>query len=381
MGTPAIPATDTPLSSLAAGAAHDLRNVLFVISAHCERLLTTVADGDPRSEDLHAIADAAAHGAALAREVVTGAQEQERSSGPIDINDVIRGIEPLIRRLVGEHITVGTSFSEGAWAVTANAVQIEQVVMNLAVNGRDAMPGGGSLLITTENRSVTATGQASEFVVIAVTDTGVGIDPAVQARIFEPYFTTKGPSGGTGVGLATVRAIALLNGGYVELSTSVGTGTTVRLVLPRGALTPDRPADRRNLHPVAAPTVQSQGKRILLVENERAIRDYLHRCLSAQGYDVQVASSGAEALEMCESPRLRVDAVVTDVHLPDITGPTVASRLRAQWPDVGVVFMSGGVEILDDLSESGTVPVLAKPFTASELVTAVRTALEPRRAA
>ncbi len=378
MGIQATPATETPLPGLAAGAAHDLRNVLFVISAHCERLLGTVAPGDPHGEDLHAIRDAVEHGTALAREIVSSAQGQG-ARAPVDINDVIRGIEPLVMRLVGDGVTVATSLTECPWAVTANAVQIEQVVMNLAVNGRDAMPGGGDLLIRTENRTVIGAGTASQFVVISVTDTGVGIDPAVEERIFEPYFTTKGPSGGTGVGMATVRAIAVLHGGHVELSTSVGAGTTVRLVLPRGALTPDGQEDRRNIQ-LTADTPEA-GKRILLVENERAIQDYLQRSLSAEGYDVQVASSGAEALRLCDLPQMHVDAVITDVHLPDITGPNVASRLRAQWPDVGVVFMSGGVEILADLSESGTVPVLAKPFTASELVTAVRTALSPRRTA
>jgi two-component system cell cycle sensor histidine kinase/response regulator CckA len=368
------------LTSLAAGAAHDLRNVLFVISAHCERLLSTSAAADPQSEDLLAIRDAAVHGAALAREMVVGAQDPQRTKDPVDINDVIRGIEPLVKRLVGEDIAVALCLTSNPWSVTANSVQIEQVVMNLAVNGRDAMPTGGSLAITTENRTVTGERQASEHVVIAVTDTGVGIDPVVQKRVFEPYFTTKG-SGGTGVGLATVRAIALLNGGHVELTTAVGAGTTVRLVLPRSEPSPDRPADRRAVQPVAVTPAQIRAKRILLVENERAIREYLQRCLSAQGYDVQVASNGAEALELCDSPRMPVDAVVTDVHLPDTTGPNVASRLRARWPDVGVVFMSGGVDILADLSDSGRVPVLAKPFTASELVTAVQAALAPRRAA
>ena len=185
-------------------------------------------------------------------------------------------------RLVGDDVTVTTSLTECPWAVTANAVQIEQVVMNLAVNGRDAMPAGGRSPDYHREPDRHRGWQASQFVVIAVTDTGVGIDPAVQERIFEPYFTTKGASGGTGVGLATVRAIAMLHGGHVELSTSVGAGTDGELVLPQ------RRPSRRTARPTAVPhpadrDTPEAGKRILLVENERAIQDYLQRCLVGRG--------------------------------------------------------------------------------------------------
>jgi CheY-like chemotaxis protein len=237
------------------------------------------------------------------------------------------------------------------------------------------MPDGGRLTIATESRTLTGAGpgQPSQFVVIAVTDNGHGIDPAIQDRVFEPYFTTKG-SQGTGVGLATVRAIALLNGGHVEMATSPGDGTTVRVVMPRARAGAEPPASS-----ASTTTMPGRRERILLVENERAIRDYLLRSLIAEGYDVETASSGAEALSLCDSPRPAVDVVVADVHLPDLDGPSVASRVRAVWPSVGLVFISGDGEGLGAIAGREGVPVLAKPFTTAQLMTAVRSALTPEQ--
>jgi two-component system cell cycle sensor histidine kinase/response regulator CckA len=287
------------------------------------------------------------------------------------VHRAILGIEPLVRRLVGDGVSVSLCLSATSWPVTANAVQIEQIVMNLAVNARDAMPQGGRLTIATENRTLSGTGagRPAEFVVISVTDSGHGIDPSIQDRIFEPFFTTKG-SGGSGVGLATVRAIAVLNGGHVETVTTAGAGTTMRVVLPR-ALEPAGP-------PGSAETGRTVGqarRRVLLVENEPAIRDYLRRCLAAEGYDVQVAATGAEALLRSEPPLPAVDIVIADVYLPDLGGPAVAGRLRSVWPDVGLVLMSGEADSVADLGARTGIPMLAKPFTIAELMAAVRAAL------
>jgi two-component system cell cycle sensor histidine kinase/response regulator CckA len=368
--------TSTEALSIATGAAHDLRNVLFVITAHCERLLSETSPADPQSEDLRAIQDAAARGVALTRQMLSEAAE-EHAPRSANVNDVIRGIVPLLTRLAGDRVAVTTALTPGTWPVSANAVQIEQIIMNLVVNARDAMPDGGRLVIATENRNIAgvSTGGPTQCVVISVSDTGSGIDPAVQDKIFEPFFTTRAASGGTGVGLATVRAIAMTNGGHVEVSSAPGEGATLRVVLPRG--------ESVEGHAPAVPEapVAAAATRILLVENERPIRDYLHRCLSAEGYDVQVASSGTEALRLCDPTLPPIDIVVTDIHLTDVNGPDVAKRIQARWPAVGVVFMSGGVEDLGDLSERGRVLVLAKPFTTSELVRALRTVLTSRRAA
>jgi two-component system cell cycle sensor histidine kinase/response regulator CckA len=374
MATSTASALDAGLSNLATGAAHDLRNVLFVIRAHCEQLLASTPPQDPRREGLDAIKDAIDRGARLASQLVANGRSNARAQ-VVDVNETIRGIEPLVRRLVGDRVSVSTSLSRTPWLVPANAVQVEQIVMNLAVNARDAMPDGGRLTIATESRTLTGAGpgQPSQFVVIAVTDNGHGIDPAIQDRVFEPYFTTKG-SQGTGVGLATVRAIALLNGGHVEMATSPGDGTTVRVVMPRARAGAEPPASS-----ASTTTMPGRRERILLVENERAIRDYLLRSLIAEGYDVETASSGAEALSLCDSPRPAVDVVVADVHLPDLDGPSVASRVRAVWPSVGLVFISGDGEGLGAIAGREGVPVLAKPFTTAQLMTAVRSALTPEQ--
>jgi two-component system, cell cycle sensor histidine kinase and response regulator CckA len=366
--------TQTEALSIATGAAHDLRNVLFVITAHCERLLGEMPAADPRIEDLRAIQDAVGRGVALTRQMLSDAAE-EHAPRSANVNDLIRGIVPLVTRLAGDGVTLTTALTPGTWPVSANPVQIEQIIMNLVMNAREAMPGGGRLVIATENRSIAggAADGATQFVVISVSDTGSGIDPSVQDKIFEPFFTTRAASGGTGVGLATVRGIALSNGGHVEVSSAPGEGATFRVVLPRG-----------EIGGAVAPTevaATSTATRILLVENERPIREYLHRLLSAEGYDVRVASSGTEALHVCDPSTAPIDLVLTDVHLPDVNGPDVAKRIQDRWPEVGVVFMSGGVETLDDLSERGRVPVLAKPFTTSDLVRAVRTVLTSRRVA
>jgi two-component system cell cycle sensor histidine kinase/response regulator CckA len=370
MATSPAAAIDAPLSSLTTGAAHDLRNLLFVISAHCESLMDAIAPQDSRRADLDAIRDAVDRGATLASQLVTTARVDARSM-PADVQRAILGIEPLVQRLVGDGVSVSLCLSASSWPVTANTVQIEQIVMNLAVNARDAMPQGGRLTIATENRTLSGAGagQPAEFVVISVTDSGHGIDPSIQDRIFEPFFTTKG-SGGSGVGLATVRAIAVLNGGHVETVTTEGAGTTMRVVLPR-ALEPAGHLGNAS----AGPAVGQARRSVLLVQNEPAIRDYLRRCLAAEGYDVQVAATGAEALVRSESPLPAVDIVIADVYLPDLGGMAVASRLRGVWPDVGLVLISGEADGVADLSTRTGIPVLAKPFTTAELMAAVRAAL------
>ena len=362
-----------PSIDLSTGAAHDLRNVMFVIAAQCAKLADAFDADDPRGGDVRAIGDAAERGVALARQLGARGRAAERPRAA-DVNATIRGVLPLVRRLVGDRIDVMASFDAPAWPVTANAVQLEQIVMNLAVNARDAMPAGGRLSISTENRlTLGSGGPLSPFVVITVTDTGAGIAPEHQARVFEPYFTTRADSGGTGVGLATVRAIALLHGGHVELSSAPGAGTTFRVALPRVDPPGDSSAERDGDPVDAVP-----AKRILLVENERAIRDFLARCLSGEGYEVRVAASGAEALDVCGTP-WPPDLVVTDVHLPDLNGPEVVRHLRARDPGLRVMFMSGGPETVCTLEQDGPHPVLAKPFSSAEFVTGVASLLRAAR--
>ena len=368
----------------AVGAAHDLRNVLFVISAHCHRLLQLIQPGDPGSDDLHAIKDASDRGMALARHMIsaTSAQLPPR---PVDVNEVIDGLEPLLRRMVGGHIDISIRLGTGAWPVQVTATQIEQVIMNLAVNARDAMPEGGQLSIVTENRCVPAAGAApaAHYLVISVIDTGIGMDADLQARIFEPYFTTKRETGGTGIGLGTVRSIATMAGGQVEVSSASGEGTTMRVVLPRAdvcMLDVESPADARETAAPAKAAVAGQRpsgnrKRVLLVEDENVVRELLQRWLTLLGYDTILARKGEEAFAQCAANRGRIDLVLTDLHLPDAKGVAIARALHERLPDVPIVVMSGETEPLRAAARDERTTALTKPFSLSELTTAVDTAL------
>jgi two-component system cell cycle sensor histidine kinase/response regulator CckA len=375
MGQSSSKTGEASLPVSAVGAAHDLRNVLFVISAHCHRLLQSTQPGDSGLDDLHAIKDATERGMALARQMVS-TTSPEAPPRPVDVNEVIVGIEPLLRRLVGEPIDVVIRLSSGAWPVQVTTTQIEQVIMNLAVNARDAMPDGGRLSIVTENRCVPTAGSAaaSHFLVISVIDTGIGMDADLQARIFEPYFTTKRDAGGTGIGLGTVRSIATMSGGQVEVSSASGEGTTMRVVLPRAEMClPDPQA-------VSAPTTTTPArepiaqKRVLIVEDEEVVRDLLQRWLALLGHDAVVAANGSEALELCGSDQPPVDLVLTDLHLPDVGGPSIARSLHDLRPDVPIVFMSGESEKLRRLERQDRAAVLTKPFSLAELTQAVSAA-------
>jgi CheY-like chemotaxis protein len=363
-------------TKVTAGAAHDLRNLLFVVSAHAHRLLAAAESGHPWLEDIRSIQEAADRSAELASQILAEARMLDQPARPIDVNAVIQGLEPLLTQMVGDRVHLTTALSPSVWPITANSVQIEQIVMNLAVNARDAMPSGGDLHIVTENRSITgaALGQPSHFVVISVSDTGTGIEPAVQERMFEPYFTTKAARGGTGVGLATVRNIALLHAGHVEVATAPGQGTTFRVVLPRapmpsapsGVLVRDHPSSQ-------------EPARVLLVEHEPSNRAQVSDWLRGQGHDVAIAENGAEALGWSQTSGLPIDVLITDLFLPDLTGLDVATRLREQWPDLRVVFLSDERGSADDYSTD--VPLVTKPFTATDLRRAMGRVMPARRAA
>jgi CheY-like chemotaxis protein len=246
------------------------------------------------------------------------------------------------------------------------------------------MPNGGHLAICTENRCVPAAGAApaAHFLVISVIDTGIGMDADLQARIFEPYFTTKRDAGGTGIGLGTVRSIATMAGGQVEVSSARGHGTTMRVVLPRAdvcsvAVQPRAEAPRIVTPPPIAPveSKRSERKRVLLVEDEHVVRELLQRWLALLGYDVIVATRGAEAFELSAANRGQIDLVLTDLHLPDAKGLAIARGLQDRLPDVPLVVMSGETEQLRAAARDERVAALTKPFSLTELREAIGTAL------
>jgi len=365
MGQSVIIGSEAP-TRLVAGAAHDLRNLLFVISAHSHRLQAMADQGHPWAEDLRTIQDASDRCSELAAQILSEARILDQPARPLDINTVVHGVEPLLTQLVGDHVVMNSALTPNLWPVSANSVQIEQIVMNLVVNARDAMPDGGEIRITTENRTITGAvlGQPSHFVVLSVTDTGCGIAPEVQERMFEPYFTTKG-SRGSGVGLATVRNIAMLHAGHVEVTTAPGRGTTVRVILPRAPL----PSSPVRVLPREEPRTPAASLRILVVESDPSAREFLRTSLADAGHQVAVAGNGAEAIGWCRTSEHGLDVLVTDLFLPDVNALEIAALLREQSPGLRLVLLSDGQAIVDD--DPGDVPVVVRPFTAPALLQAV----------
>ena len=375
MGQSVTIGTEAP-TRLVAGAAHDLRNLLFVISAHSHRLQAMADQGHPWAEDLRTIQESADRCSALAAQILSEARILEQPARPLDVNAVFHGVEPLLMQLIGDHVAMHASLTPNLWAVTASSVQIEQILMNLVINARDAMPDGGELRITTENRTITgaALGQPSHYVVLSVADTGTGMEPDVQERMFEPYFTTKG-SQGTGVGLATVRNIAMRHAGHLEVTTSPGHGTTVRVILPRAPLPPQSPRVPAREEPRNA----TASLQILVVEPDPLAREFLRTCLADDGHRVAVAGNGAEAIGWCRTSGTPLDVLVTDLFLPDVNALEIATLLREQSPEMRLILLSNGQDLVED--EPGDVPVVVRPFTASALSHAIRRAVASGRAA
>jgi CheY-like chemotaxis protein len=375
MGQSVTIGTEAP-TRVVAGAAHDLRNLLFVISAHAHRLQAMADSAHPWAEDLRTIQEASDRCSKLAAQILSEARILDQPARPIDINAVFHGVEPLLLQMIGDHIVLQSSLTPHLWPVTASSVQIEQILMNLVVNARDAMPDGGELRVTTENRTITgaALGQPSHYVVLSVSDTGTGIDPDVQARMFEPYFTTKG-SQGTGVGLATVRNIAMLHAGHVEVTTAPGHGTTVRVILPRA---PQPPAAMR-ARPGEETRSAAASLQVLLIESDPSARDFLRQCLSEQGHRVAVAANGAEAIGWCRTAGTPIDVLVTDLFLPDVNALEIATLLREGSPDMRLVLLSDGQDLVED--ESADVPIVVRPFTGPALSHAISRAVSRGQAA
>jgi CheY-like chemotaxis protein len=286
----------------------------------------------------------------------------------------------MLRRLLGEHIELATHATTNLGRVTVDPSQFEQVIVNLAVNARDAMPDGGRLTIETANVTFDAAYAAAHagmtpgsYVAISVSDTGTGMDRAVRAHIFEPFFTTKEPGKGTGMGLATVYGIVQQSGGAIYLYTEPGHGTTFRIYLPR--VEGDSPATDA-VEPAAPPSGGSET--ILVVEDEEAVRAYAVRVLSEQGYSVLEASSGAKALDIAAAQVGPIALLITDVVMPGLQGQQLAKQLRAIRPEMRVLYVSGFTEtsvVQQDVAGDG-VAFLPKPYTAESLALAVRHLLD-----
>ncbi len=367
---------------LAGGVAHDLNNLLTAILGHTELALSEPDVPEHLRSDLAEVRAVSMRAANLTRQLLAFARKQVVQPRLLRLGDLAANAETLVRRLLSENIAFTIEALEGEWAVQADPSQVEQVIMNLALNARDAMPAGGQLTLRTQAAVVDASfveahpGFApGEYVVLEVIDTGTGMPPDVQGHLFEPFFTTKEPGKGTGLGLATAFGIVTQNGGHILVQSQVGEGSTFRVYFPRTA--------GDVMHVAAAvPALMPRGtERLLLVEDERAVREVAERTLRALGYVVTTAGDGEEAMGILHAAHGNFALVVTDVRMPKCGGIELAERLHAPWPHLRVIFMSGHSEALlaQGAMRAGIV-VLPKPFTASELAVCVRAALDTKPA-
>ena len=367
---------------LAGGIAHDFNNLLTVINGLTLLTLPRLDEGTRERTNLEQVAKAAERAAALTQQLLTFSRRQLAEVEVLRVNDIVTGIESLLRRLLGEQIALDTRLAHDLGGVRANRVQIEQIIMNLAVNARDAMPDGGQLTIQTENVDLGGLFvherlrlEPGPYVVLSVRDTGQGMDAVTQANIFEPFFTTKAPGHGTGLGLATVYAIVQQAGGAVYVYSEPKLGTVFKVYLPRvdgGSSV----AEAGSL-PSVAEMARTDGRTILLVEDEPGVRSFAAQVLEDAGYAVLQAASGEEALERVATVAEPIALLLTDVVMTGINGRVLAERLRVLYPKLCVIYTSGYTE--DVVLRAGVtaegVTFLQKPFTPQSLLERVRISL------
>jgi PAS domain S-box-containing protein len=366
------------IGRLAGGIAHDFNNLLTVITGYSETLIASLESTDPRLADAMEIRRAAARAAHLTQQLLAFSRKQVLRPQVVDANEIVRDVAGMVGRLLGDRIDLRVELGDSPKTVTADRGQIEQVILNLAVNARDAMPEGGVLKLRTRIVDITANDaerlypmRPGRFVLLAVCDTGVGMSAEVQARAFEPFFTTKGPGEGTGIGLATVYGIVKQSGGFIFVESAVGRGTTFDVYLPFTEAPTG--TDREE----TADRTPREACTILLVEDYRRVRELARKVLTRQGYRVLTAASGDEALTLASGFDGTIDVVVTDVVMPGTGGPELARKLREMRPGIATVIMSGYTgDTLESLrlGDSGAV-FLQKPFTPAALAQSVRDVL------
>ena len=371
------------IGRLAGGIAHDFNNILTAITAYSDMLLTDLPSEDKHRGDVEEIHRAAGRAAALTRQLLAFSRQQVLAPRVLDLETVVTGLHNMLRRIIGEDITLATDLGASGH-VRADLTQVEQVLLNLVVNARDAMQSGGRVTIATADRVVGRGGVQStpvapgEYVTLSVTDTGIGMDAETMARAFEPFFTTKPPGAGTGLGLSTVYGVVKQSGGYVLASSTPGAGTTIDVYLPTVVATAEWPI------PVVEPRRRTDGSEvILLVEDDPGVRRVAKLTLRRAGYQVLEAGTAHEALALVRGKEDAIDLVLTDVVMPGMNGRQLCEQLWLRRPDLRVVFMSGypgGPDTRDQLLEPGA-PLLAKPFTADALTETVRTELDRAAAA
>jgi signal transduction histidine kinase len=365
---------------LAGGVAHDFNNLLSVILGYTEMIVSDLTPDDPLRADLLEIRSAGMRATTLTRQLLAFSRQQVLQPTVLDLNAVVTGVEKMLARLLGEDIELSWVKSAEAGQVHADAGQLEQVIMNLVVNARDAMPNGGRLTIKTANVLVEKPSTElpdlapGRYVTIAVMDTGTGMDSATKDRIFEPFFTTKDKSKGTGLGLSTVYGIVHQSGGHINVESELGKGTTFTIYLPETDRSPSALAQL-----AGEPTTLDGTETILLVEDEDAVRAIMKSILLKHGYQVLEAQNGGEAFLICEQADTKIDILVTDVVMPRMSGRKLSDRLLAIRPNLKVLYVSGYTDkmILEHGVEAG-VEYLQKPITPDALLRKVRDVLGVR---
>ena len=366
------------VGQLAGGIAHDFNNLLTVISGRSELLLDQLDAADPIRRELDLIYKTTGRAAALTRQLLAFSRKQVFQSKVLDLNELVQGATALLKRIIGEHVELVFIPAAGLGRVRVDPSQLEQVVVNLAVNARDAMPDGGKLTIGTANTALDERYAREHvgvhpgpYVQLTVSDTGVGMDAATRARIFEPFFTTKGPGKGTGLGLSTVYGIVKQSGGHIRVYSEPGRGTTLKVYLPQ--------TDReRETVPDPGAGMPAGTETILVVEDEAEVRALAHEILEGLGYTVVVASTATDALLIAQRQVGLIDLLLTDVVMPRMSGRALAETLGEMRPEMKVLFMSGYTDdaiIRHGVLEEG-VAFLEKPFTAAALARKVRAVLD-----
>jgi nitrogen-specific signal transduction histidine kinase/CheY-like chemotaxis protein len=361
---------------LAGGVAHDFNNMLTVIEGRSQFLLNRLTPQDPARREATLILEAARRAATLTRQLLAFSRGQLLQTRALSLNAVVAGMEFMLRRLIGERIALSTVPDPALGTVMADQGHLEQVIMNLAVNARDAMAGGGQLTIKTANVELDEAycrsrvdARPGPYVALSVTDTGIGMDAAIQAQLFEPFFTTKGAKG-TGLGLSVVYGIVKQSGGFISVASEPGRGATLTIYLPRVKAPVQAPAPE----PAFTETIGG-SETILLVEDQAEVLTVMADILRNDGYVVIEASNGTEALEVAERHRGEIHLLVTDVVMPRIGGRELVRRLRPQRPDIRVLYVSGYTD--ESITDSGVVDAdfLEKPLTVAGLTRKVRQVL------
>jgi two-component system, cell cycle sensor histidine kinase and response regulator CckA len=361
---------------LAGGVAHDFNNVLAVILGHVGLLAAGLPEGDPVASRLDPIREAAEHAAALTRQLLAFSRKQVMQTRILNLNRVVEQTRGMLARLLGEDVELVAKLSPNMGNILADPALIEQVIINLAVNARDAMPNGGVLQIETESVAVTGNDDtalpAGKYALLIVTDNGVGMDAETRSRAFEPFFTTKAPGKGTGLGLSMVYGVVAQSGGTIRVESETGRGTTFSVYLPCAsgprALTPS---------PSRAYVVRGGGETVLIAEDEAPLREVLKATLEHAGYRVLDAGSASDALDLCSRHEGPVHLLLSDVVMPAMDGPELARRLRGSRPEMRVLFMSGYTdERLAGHEFSQSQQHLKKPFSPEVLTATVRAVLD-----